>query len=434
MYITIIAILIVASLTAVTAVQEDSSPISEGPIWERNYDGEERIEIYPDSNGNLILIQGSNLDMIGSDGEKIFSKSFSNDVVGRPTVKDDRLYVQTQESWKSIGEKKTRLYCLDYHDDSKIWKRKLEDACLNILVTDNQEIYLIHGSEGNITKLSSDGEVIWRKEYPSPSYTSYGHILYDGIVEDRIVVLYLNSDSASKILCLSSDGNVEWRNSIKEENIKTVQVDSGTQTTYISTSKKIYRVDTHGEMDTLHEVGEGEYIDDFRFKNDKFYYIIKDHKKNLENYRENHTYHVYLRSMYKEGEEVSNVSLGKLQWNNELVGTEVASMSIPGNGRIYCQYTNITEDHEYNVFKIKAFDLEGDQKWHHRYDDGKVHSYHRISKEGVIVTKTNEGKVYAYQGHDPGSGSKIFLYVGFGIILIMLTIVVLLTYYHKNHI
>ncbi len=431
----LILILSLSIFSPMMNAQDNESPISEELIWERNYDdgeGKERLEIYPDQNGNFFLIQGSDLDLIDSDGEKQFSKSFSNNVVGHPTVKDERLYIITQESMITVGERKTRLYCLDYRDGSKIWKKDIDYSCINILVTDNEKIYLPHSSGGNITKLSSEGEVIWRKEYPSASYISYGHILYDGIVEDKIVVLYLNSDSASKILCISSDGDVEWRNSIEDENIRTIQVDSETRTTYISTSNRIYGIDSAGEMETIHELDKGEVIDDFRFKNDRFYYIIRDHGMKSGDHDEDNTYHAYLISMNKKGEEFLNKSLGELEWGQGLIDSEFIAMSLPGNDRIYCQYENFTKDLRYNVYEIKAFDLDGNQKWNHIYKDGKVHSPHRISKEGVIVTKTKEGNVYAYQGYDPGSESRLILYLILGLVSLVLVLAGILFYYIKD--
>ncbi len=408
--IVLIIALILSFLPAIQSGQSSESPIEEPPIWKKNYGDNETIRIYPASEKKFFLIHEEKLEILDQDGGKEWSKTFPNQVVGLPTLKDDNVYLQTG----SAEEDKNQLRCLDREDGSEIWNETIHDFSNSILVNEDHDIFLPHHFGGNMTKISSEGEKMWAKSYTEGSYGSYGMILENG----QMVVQYLHREEEDEVRSISPDGDVNWKISFKEH-LKGLQVDEEANTPYIFTYHEIYKVGSDGEKNTVYQIETEKHLDSFRVKDDRIYLIQGSDDGN----------NTRLKSIDREGEELWSVSIDNIDTEKEL---PFISLSIPGNERIYCQYHNrshYVESVYMNVYKIKAFDFDGNLEWEHEYENETAHSPHVISKNGVIVTNTDEGKVYAHQGHDPESGERI---PGFALRPLLLAATIAFVIYKKS--
>ncbi|MFP4142645.1 MAG: PQQ-binding-like beta-propeller repeat protein [Thermoplasmata archaeon] len=379
--------LILSFLPAIHDGQKSKSPLDEEPIWEKDYGHNESIRIYLASENEFFLIREDELELLNQDGEKKWSTTFPNPVKGLPTLKDDKVYLQTG----SAEEDRFQLRCLDREEGLEKWNETINIFSFSILVSEDHEIFLPFSYGGNMTKISSEGEKIWTKSYTEDSYGTYGRILDNGQI-----VVYLHRSEEDEIYSISPEGEVNWNISF-EDHVKSLQVDEKNNISYIFTYHEIYKVNSEGEKDIVYEVKKEKHLKTFRVKNDRIYLIQgSDYGNNTS-----------LKSIDEEGEELWNVSIENIDTEKELPSM---SLSIPGNERIYCQYYNRSHDVKSvyrNVYKIKAFDLDGELEWEHNYENKTAHSPHMISKDGVIVTNTNEGEIYAYQGYDLGSDKII---------------------------
>ncbi len=350
------------------------SPISEEPVWTMEYEENATVRYHPAPNGNLLIRHGKELDLVNEDGDEFWTSKFSNNLRGRPTVKNGKLYVFSEA--RINNEKVYFLNCLDMEDGSKIWDKALTHWSLHILVNDDGEIFTPHAFSGNITKISSDQEVMWEKKFSDSILGFTKAFILDGKLYATTV------SSTSKILCISSEGEVEWQYEFENEIIRLQEPEKEANELHAYTSRTIYEITKDGYKKEIYQVEEAERLTNLIYHEGKYYFTTEEKEGN----------DTHLKSISEEGE---------INWesNLNLVNTSHSYLRVglAENERIYCQYQNTTKDF-LNVYKIQAFDLNGELMWEHEYGNETSRGHHSITKSGLIITSDGEGRVLAYQG------------------------------------
>lgn len=397
-----ITILALSLFASINHAQQSDSPISEGPTWEKDYDTGEDFFVYKASDVGFFVKQEYNVSLLNKDGEEKWSKSFTNRVNSKLIMKDKRVYVQTGP----MDDNRYKLRCLDSDDGSEIWNTTIEDTARNLLVNGDDQIFLPYrsGDEVNLKKISSEGKIQWTENYSKVKRVFYGNILKDG----KIALLCYHSNPDYRILGISPEGKLKWN--ITKKHLNIMQKSDKSESLYAKSRHGIYNVDSEGNIELIYELeNKSDFLSSFVVDSNKIYFT--EQNENNDN--------ISFKSISKDGELLMNTSL-----NRSGNGGTFHFMYAPGNERIYFQYWNLT-DMQMSVSKISAYTLDGDLEWTHEYDNSTIYKYHVLTEDGLIVTATDEGKVYAYQGHEPKEESEEddpYLALRLGLVFVIIVI------------
>jgi len=377
----IVLMMIVLSFVPILQGAENAeSPIDDEPLWEKDYSEYSDPYIYPTSGEDYYILGREEFAVLNEDGEERWSKTFPNAVNRLPTFKEDRVYLQTGP----LIDGGYKLRCLDRDNGTEIWNEKIDNTASEIYVDDDHEIFLTDKGDSDLTKMSSEGDLIWTNDYleghsPSSSVSP---------TDDRVHILYDREDSTDKILSISSEGDIYWELSFDDQ-LGHLSVIEGTNEFYTYSRDEVYRITLEGEKESVYRTDGENQFRSFRIRDDRKYSIEKNVEAN----------ETYLKSIDENGDVLWNTTIENLK---DEVG--LLSLTVPGNDRIYCQYRIFTRDFE-DVYMLKAFNLEGELEWRHEYNES--HQFHVISEDGVIVTSGEDGRIKAYQGHEGETGDEI---------------------------
>ncbi len=386
--------------------QAADSPISEGPLWTREYEEDEMVYSYPVPDGDFLIMHGEKIDLVDENGERMWTQNLSSRPMIFPTVKEGKLYMLSE----SEEDERYNLNCLYMDNGTKKWDMEVDHRGFHIAVNDEGEIFLPHIWKGNITKISPDQEILWEKDF-----TDDGHIINMFMIDGK---LYLTSGyDENKALCISSDGEVEWEFTKEDEGVGGLRLDKDGEILLAYTERDIYEVDKDGNGDKIYQIENGTSLNSVMYNDGRYYFSSQENEGNG----------TYLKAVSEDG---------KMLWNNTLESTEdeydYLQTYLTLNDRIYCEYRNGSKN--LKTDKIKVYDLNGEIAWEHEYGNDTQRQYHYVNEDGVIVTWDRSGEVLAYQGKavekksEDGGGGLSHLSTGL-IIGVIMTIALL---YHRR--
>lgn len=389
-------ILISLTVPAFATGQTTDSPISEGPIWTKQYDDNETVFSYPTSDGDFFIMHGEKIDLVDGNGKKIWTQDLSNTPMMTPAVKDGKMYILS----RSDGGDRTYLNCLYMDNGTKIWDMEVDHWGFHTVVNDEGEICIPGMWGGNITKISPDQEIVWDKDL-----TDGGHIRNMFLMDGR---LYVSSGyDEHKALCVSADGEVEWEFTGENGYVSVLRRDRDSEKLFAETKTDIYEVDKDGNGDKIYQVEDGTSLNSVMYHDGNYYLRSQEDEGNG----------TYLKAVSEDGE---------ILWNNTLEpredGYDHLQTRLTMNDRIYCEYRNRSDEY-LKTDRVKVYDLNGELAWEHEYGNDTQRQYHFVNEDGIIVTWNRDGEVFAYQGRslndDDETGYLRYLVLFIGIVLIL---------------